>query len=683
MVEPDKLLIYGIGRKEDLETARRQINQFRVRHEGRGGIRLISFHDLFPESLGQDVSCIKWREPFTYDEVFSMWGDAYRQLDLISATLPKQAKHLVEIYYHDAAYLLWQALALPAAIARQTEPTCYLVPEALWDQIDGPEKNKRHTLARRLLARVRPFVRRRMEEIRASVIDIATSFRDDIVAMRHNADKAITTGPLVSNMLSGAFVALVLLPRYVIYSTRAAFRIVGRILWISQLFDIGYGMYQQRIKLHALKSALQNSLSRLEGKTQSTSANQKLFVMTVEDGGSGVNLSPALKIAEEFQCRKMRLAIISSSEQVIHEFEQHSHVALSVQRNYTDFLRAKNEYRHLCQEIAQFRDGMTAPPTRHLCNWLLLFGLGMTASNRKVESILNAIDQVAAVGAVLTIYEALPLSIVAGNWANRRQVPWIGFFPILVGDRPDGHHFPAPKHLVYGEQLRDMIISDGHPFESAVVVGSPTYDVFVGRDDATDRLYCDTEFPGSRGRKLVVVATEAFADPLVEIGPVLATLGDMDGVFVVIKVHPSDSVAFFEQYVGSLPRRDNIQVVGACDLGALLHTADLLICIISNIIISAAVLGTPTLVCDFSNKRRVIDFVAAGLCRGCFDPTDVRASVERLLFDPTEEARVREMLALGVRRFNGPSDGKGAWRIVDYTLARADKDSMHFDERVA
>jgi predicted glycosyltransferase len=161
--------------------------------------------------------------------------------------------------------------------------------------------------------------------------------------------------------------------------------------------------------------------------------------------------------------------------------------------------------------------------------------------------------------------------------------------------------------------------------------------------------------------------------PLVELEPVLRVLGEMPDVHVVLKVHPSDSLSFYQDFVQNLPCADNIEVVKDCEVQALLHTADLLVCIISNMIVMAAILGTPTLVCDFSGKRRPLDFVAEGLSFGCFSQSEIAPMVRRLLFDPAAAQEWRQMRRTALRGFNGPNDGQSHSRVVDLVMAVAGK----------
>ena len=100
----------------------------------------------------------------------------------------------------------------------------------------------------------------------------------------------------------------------------------------------------------------------------------------------------------------------------------------------------------------------------------------------------------------------------------------------------------------------------------------------------------------------------------------------------------------------------------------LLAAADLIVCVLSNIIVTAAMLGTPTLVCDFINRRQVLDFVLEGLAFGCFDSRLVNAEVRRILFDSAVRTNWLQEKERALTRFNGPCDGNSARRIADFML---------------
>ena len=386
-----------------------------------------------------------------------------------------------------------------------------------------------------------------------------------------------------------------------------------------------------------------------------------------------VNMAPAIAILREFSRRGIAAVAVTSRRENAAMLRDEAGVPVFTSEPSLKDIPASIS---LARKLRNGFDDQTAGLAAHAVEQGLLRAIAWHTASFVIHSIgaNRAMERLTSrylIASLLTVYEGTPLAATTGRWAVGHGMPWVGAFPILVGDRPDGHHFPAQHHLVYGEQLRDLAVRDGQPAEHVHVVGSPNYDRFLGRNQTQDRALIANSFPQGLGRKLVVVATEAFSDPFVELGPVLNSVNAIEGAFVVLKVHPSDDEEMFARFAATLPFTYRIAVTKEFDLGALLHCADLLVCIVSNVIVSAAVLGTPTLVCDFSGKSKVIDFVREGLAEGCYDPALIRQTVEGLLFDQKTREACIARLARGVRRFNGPNDGQSAQRIVDFLVAVA------------
>jgi hypothetical protein len=203
------------------------------------------------------------------------------------------------------------------------------------------------------------------------------------------------------------------------------------------------------------------------------------------------------------------------------------------------------------------------------------------------------------------------------------------------------------------------------------VVGSFTYDKHYARDRKADRLAVEKSFPRASNVKLVTVATENLAECEIELIPVLNAVCAMAGVHVVLKLHPEDSLDYFERLAERLNVRDRIDIVKKYPLGELLCASDLLICVMSNIAIEAAVTGTPTLMCDFSGKTKVLDFAAEGLCIPCKSADELLEVLGKLLSDDSFMKSAHQRMRTGLRRFNGPNDGRSTQRIVDYVVERA------------
>jgi UDP-N-acetylglucosamine 2-epimerase len=239
----------------------------------------------------------------------------------------------------------------------------------------------------------------------------------------------------------------------------------------------------------------------------------------------------------------------------------------------------------------------------------------------------------------------------------------------LISDHPESKFFPADHHLIYGEQGAELLVRAGVASETVHVVGSEISERGYGRCLEVDRLAIESLIPGICGRKLVVVGTENRPEQMEEIQAVLEELTPMQDLHVVLKLHPNDPEEPFHHLVRQLDHRANATVISRCDLHALLNVADLLICVRSNIIIEAAVMGTPTLVCDFNPGTARLNMVDEGIAIGCWRREDVASMSRRCLFDEETISEHRKLTRGGLARFNGPNDGKSCSRIVDFLLA--------------
>jgi len=393
-----------------------------------------------------------------------------------------------------------------------------------------------------------------------------------------------------------------------------------------------------------------------------------ILLLTLDDGGNRTNLGPAQEILRELHSRAIDTVVLTESLFVANELRKDGLTTALLTSDYAP--------------PASYSAGSLALPKhlpaevdldlRALLNEVLrrrrmyLFG-----RMSLLDEVVAGIERLRTVRAVLSVDESMATAVAAGRLGRRSGKPWIGHFPILVGRRPDGYYFPADFHLAYGEQLRDHMVEAGVRPETIEVVGSYTYDKHRGRDRGRDRSAVERAFPKLGRRKLVTVLTEVLPAPETELVPILTALTSLPDVHVVLKVHPDDPLEQFEALSRKLGVRYQIDIVKSCDLSQLLGASDLLICAMSSVAIEAAVTGTPTLMCDFSGRTAVINLVREGLCVGCSEPAKLAETVHKLLSDPVTRRQAFDLMAGGIRRFNGPNDGRSAERIVDFVIARA------------
>ena len=684
---------------------------------------VISFVDELPPLFENNHRCLMWRSAFDYEVVNAVNAQAYKDLDLFHSDSYAALGSCMDAFYHDYAVILFKLMIYKKCRADFTNNVLFIVPSF----INAPEKHidKRGTqplfnfnfnfnikvlnvlsvavlnvilFIPRTLAAIFNTMKVALAEVHNNnvfsgiqneafrglgkrILNILTlSFKFNL------KENTLSLGTLLGSIVVGLSLTILnivlFIPRVLItmllIPARASYphvallkpRVIPRRVSYENFrvscknfrascenFRVSYKNFRMPYKIESRK-LLQNNKK-----------GDNVIVITLEDSGSLVNLNPAVYIIEKLR-NEMNIVVLTSStfveRKIKEECEGIAVINVSninnisvigyLYHNTLNFLKKTFTIRN-----ENFPNNINTDFIYEVKSRYVYYKKFLFCCHRALDLIQRHLN----VKLVFSIYEVLPIAVSAGRWAKSHDISWLGFFPILSGDRPDGYYFPADRHLVYGHQLADMIssVKSGADID---VVGSPTYDPFVGRNKAEDIALVNSLFPAKGNKKMVVVATEAFSDPLTEMGPVLRSLSKMKNVFVVVKVHPKDSVDYFRSVSSEID--ENIEVVGIVDLGALLNSSDLLICILSNLIISAAILGTPTLSCDFSGKRKVIDFVEENLCFGCNKVEEIDSIIENLLCLGKESSVIKQKLKQGIVRFNGPNDGQSHSRIKDILL---------------
>lgn len=398
-------------------------------------------------------------------------------------------------------------------------------------------------------------------------------------------------------------------------------------------------------------------------------AGRKVAIVTCNDSGTGINLRPLKAILPELDALKVQILLLTEVSLVAEDPDLSRRNVLTIDGDLPVFpvTSASPKWQSVDAAGSLPQTLVTALDRSLAWGWPKY----VTRFDR-VQRVLGIAGRLCSIRAVLSIPETLPVSIAAGLWARARSLPWSGHFGATIGRCPDHYFFPASEHLAYGGQLADHIASTGKDRASIHVVGSPAFDAHLGRDRAADRTAVEADFPRLAGNRLIVVTSEAFPDPATELVPILQAVTQIAGAHVIFKLHPDDDPAFMQKMTERAGVADRIDMVHRYPLGQLLGAADLLVSVMSTVIIEAAVVGTPTLVCDFSGKSAVLDFVGEGLCLGCTNPAEVRRQAEAILFDPATAELANRKMHDGIERFNGPNDGHSARRIARLTADRVD-----------
>lgn len=617
------------------KKARPEVERF---FEANPTAQVVSFENVVSDAfLGRPV--VSWRSFLSQSEDYALWEEGYKRILRLAGEVEPYGAELLHTYLHECAFDFYLLLVLEKVASSESSFLIVLstpIQESLAAGIAGAIDESGLE-----------------ESIFAVVVEHA--FRNALVRTTVGFVKVLA----LSLWLDGRA------RRYKrsfkrIWQT-ANFR---RLLRKTAVYVARGALFPFAFGFKAL-----TGLAKSQSIKVARIVRKDVVVVSVDDSGTMVNLRPALKVLAELKSRGQAVVAISSYPSVAQAISESGIKAIVVPPTSFTFrhLRAAVKLRaELSRLIVREEVDST------LKAYLSIFARKSPGYLRAVSATNDALDALATnvrVKGALTIYEALPLSKCVGRWVAKRKLPWIGFFPILLGNRPDCRDYPATHHLAYGDQLKDLMLKEGCSESSIHVVGTPTFEGCLGRNRETDRALVLQACRGAVEKKLVVVSTEAFAQPLIELEPIFRALAEMDDVQVIVKVHPADSLDFYVRTAVSFQGRQQFLVVKDFHLCELLNAADLLLSIVSNIIVIAAMMGTPNLVCDFSGKTSSVDFVAEGLSRGCYDPREIASMVRRSLFDADFRKASIAMLDRGIRRFNGPGDGKSHVRVADFILS--------------
>lgn len=406
----------------------------------------------------------------------------------------------------------------------------------------------------------------------------------------------------------------------------------------------------------------------------SNSSKGSKILMIVEDGLSQIHIRPALSIANELVNRGIQPIILTSSPQVFSQF--------SVQNHSVEMIRPTSIIKLVSSLIG---DGI---PSWIKLKWKLKNIYLKMQLNPTFLSWLNAnlfkfvfkhtllkggivhIEEKWPIELVLSLGESAPLAMIGIEWAQEWGTPNIGISPVLIGDRPDNQNFPASLHLVYGEQGAEVMIKNGVEPDSIQVVGSFEFESALHRNFYLDTALIKDMLPNWHPEKfLVVIATEALAKPESELIPVLEVCLNMEDVYIVIKLHPADTILNVSKIINNhFCIKENLKIITDCDVDALLNVASLLLCIQSNVIVRSALMGTPIICPIFSGRKRAINFSENGLTEDCSDQRHLKFQINKLLRDGEYRKLAIENMQKSVKYFAGSADGNSSIYTVDLAL---------------
>ncbi|HEY7059616.1 MAG TPA: hypothetical protein VH458_23935 [Vicinamibacterales bacterium] len=252
------------------------------------------------------------------------------------------------------------------------------------------------------------------------------------------------------------------------------------------------------------------------------------------------------------------------------------------------------------------------------------------------------------------------------HWLNYRHEP-----DELIPDaqNPSDAGFPLPtRTMVFDEYTARYLTASGRfPAGSLTVTGSPRLDELIAKvqaqgppEIADTRAHADV----SATQALVVFAAK-YREARPYMDRLIGAVRQMPDVALVIKPHPAETPDVYTSAVAGVLNARVLPV--SASLPALLAAARAIVTVNSTVAVDALSLGVPALVIGLPNN--LTPFVDEGVMAGASTEDEIRAQLERLLYDDEFRGALERASSAFLRRNRSDQDGDAAARTAASVIA--------------
>lgn len=241
--------------------------------------------------------------------------------------------------------------------------------------------------------------------------------------------------------------------------------------------------------------------------------------------------------------------------------------------------------------------------------------------------------------ALCVIPDSSILGIAATLVARRRRVPSVTTHAALVYDHPSFGKLHADTVAVMGPSARKLYLRRGVRDARIFRTGLAAWGKSTHRPDSRNVT----------NSKNIMFVTENLPQVVTmrALRATIETAAALDGVRIVIRVHPRESLAPYQRLVSSYGNPASIIVDQQSSLVELLGKSDLVILSYSAVAVEAVFAGRDLVSYDFEGGGDPVGLVECGAALAVSNEIELRRTIERVLTN--REARTQ--LAAGRRNF--------------------------------
>jgi predicted glycosyltransferase len=227
------------------------------------------------------------------------------------------------------------------------------------------------------------------------------------------------------------------------------------------------------------------------------------------------------------------------------------------------------------------------------------------------------------------------------------------------------------KIAVFGDAVKEMLLSEGVNPGRIVVTGSPKFDRISQYQQIDCREVVRSRLSIPEGNRMVLLVTQFFSGvgAWVKMETLLSSIIEgvrhMPRVSLVIKLHPGENEHNYKKIVNKL--NYPAIILGNADITELLKASDVVITISSTAALEAMSLKKPVVIVDLFRDPSVLFYLRSGAWYVC-DRKDIKPTIERVLSRQDSFGSFSSG-AMFVQEQAFRQDGSAAKRISDLIVA--------------
>jgi len=242
-----------------------------------------------------------------------------------------------------------------------------------------------------------------------------------------------------------------------------------------------------------------------------------------------------------------------------------------------------------------------------------------------------------------------------------------------------GGRFGCWAIAVAGSWEKHVFTERGVDPDKIFITGAPTFDILSQVGGSADTADLRQNLAIDADDKVILLLTSAY----VEHGwwsPDMRTMfvtGIIDSLMpllensvrLVIKIHPVENLDEYQEILG--PERQGVVLRKDLKLSDSINVSDVVITGYSTTVLEACVLRKPVIVLNIFGEPEYLPYVEMGLATGVYHLSELKAVVEKMLYDLSAREKVLSKADLFLSQNRQSFDGKATSRITDLILELA------------